>query len=338
MGVNVMSSRFVWKVFIASVIALTVAAFSLPLISLPLISPRATRLMLAEANPSNYTLIIPGCECSGTYRSLRLAYPHFRGYDVAELQERLLALGFFSGKVDGVFGVSTDTAVREFQKAVSMEPDGLVTDSLWLVMATGPSRTLPTIADLPPGERRIVVDVNRLVLTLYVGDEVIKRYPIAIGKWRTPTPVGEFIISDKDYAPGGAFGTRWMGLNVPWGSYGIHGTNKPWSIGSAASAGCIRMLNQDAEELFELVPIKASVEIIGGKPEGEITRNLKMGHTGRDVQVLQYFLRLCAFDAGPLDGRFGSRVEAAVKEMQKLYGVPPTGRVGINELYLLGLR
>ena len=71
---------------------------------------------------------------------------------------------------------------------------------MWLRMATGRARTLPAISELPEGERKIVVNVNRLVLTLYVGDEVIKKYPIAIGKWRTPTPTGEFVIISKDYA------------------------------------------------------------------------------------------------------------------------------------------
>ncbi|NLA07090.1 MAG: L,D-transpeptidase family protein [Firmicutes bacterium] len=328
-----MSLRFVWGVVIFLVIVSAIPPFSLHLIDSGGGFPGPV-----EANPSNYRIIVPKCQCGATYRSLCLTHPHLRGHDVAELQERLLTLGFFEGKVDGIFGISTDSAVREFQKAVNMEPTGLVTDLVWLRMGTGPSRTLPAIADLPPGERRIVVDVNTLVLTFYVGDEIIKRYPIAIGKWHTPTPVGEFVIIDKDYAPGGAFGTRWMGLNVPWGGYGIHGTNKPWSIGSAASAGCIRMLNEDVEELFELAPIKTRVEIIGEEPKGDITRNLRMGDTGHDVQVLQYYLRRGAFDTGPLDGRFGPRVDAAVREMQKLYGFPPTGRVGLNELYLLGLR
>ena len=294
--------------------------------------------LIGAASSGNHAIAIPKCRCSLTYRDLRLTHPYLEGHDVIELQERLRSLGFFAGKVDGVFGTSTDAAVREFQKGVGMEPNGIVTDSMWLRMATGRARTLPAISELPEGERKIVVNVNRLVLTLYVGDEVIKKHPIAIGKWRTPTPTGEFVIISKDYAPGGAFGTRWMGLNVPWGSYGIHGTNKPWSIGSAASAGCIRMFNEDIEELFELIPVNTLVEIIGEEPKGEIKRTLKIGDTGTDVQVLQLHLRRGAFDAGPLDGRFGIRVEAAVKEMQKLYGFQPTGRVGTNELYLLGLR
>jgi N-acetylmuramoyl-L-alanine amidase len=46
------------------------------------------------------------------------------GDDVAELQERLLGLGFHVGRVDGLFGPSTETALRELQRGVGLEPDG----------------------------------------------------------------------------------------------------------------------------------------------------------------------------------------------------------------------
>ncbi len=50
-----------------------------------------------------------------------------------------------------------------------------------------------------------------------------------------------------------------MGLGYK--GYGIHGTNRPTSIGKAASHGCIRMRNQDVEELFELVQVGDEVEL-----------------------------------------------------------------------------
>ena len=102
-----MSSRFILRVFISSAIALTVViVFGLPIVFQPRTCSITTWPIFVEANPAKYKLIIPRCECSETYRSLHLTYPHLSGYDVAELQERLLALGFFSGEVDGVFGPS----------------------------------------------------------------------------------------------------------------------------------------------------------------------------------------------------------------------------------------
>jgi hypothetical protein len=52
-----------------------------------------------------------------------------------------------------------------------------------------------------------------------------------------------------------------MGLSLK--RFGIHGTNEPRSIGRNASHGCIRMRNRDAEELFELVRVGDTVEVIG---------------------------------------------------------------------------
>ena len=63
-------------------------------------------------------------------------------------------------------------------------------------------------------------------------------------------------------------GTRWLGLSRK--GYGIHGTNAPKSIGKRASHGCIRMRNHDIEELFELVSVGDTVELIG-EPLAQVT-------------------------------------------------------------------
>lgn len=42
----------------------------------------------------------------------------------------------------------------------------------------------------------------------------------------------------------------------------IHGTNEPWSIGKAASSGCIRMLNEEVAELYDRVQIGTKVIVI----------------------------------------------------------------------------
>jgi N-acetylmuramoyl-L-alanine amidase len=47
-----------------------------------------------------------------------------RGDDVAALQDRLIQMGFNCGKVDGVYGIKTEAAVKEFQKSVGIAVDG----------------------------------------------------------------------------------------------------------------------------------------------------------------------------------------------------------------------
>jgi len=69
--------------------------------------------------------------------------------------------------------------------------------------------------------------VPERILEVYNDGQLYKKYRVAVGKSETPTPVGEWKVVWKDYNWGSGFGTRWMGLNVPWGIYGIHGTNNP---------------------------------------------------------------------------------------------------------------
>jgi lipoprotein-anchoring transpeptidase ErfK/SrfK len=122
-----------------------------------------------------------------------------------------------------------------------------------------------------------VVSIPDRKLALLEGDKPIRIYDVAVGKAATPTPPGEYQIinrvpnptwywSGKVIPPGkdNPLGSRWMGLSIP--GYGIHGTNAPYSIGKAASHGCIRMRKQDLEELFDLVDVGVTVELAGDRP------------------------------------------------------------------------
>lgn len=53
--------------------------------------------------------------------------------------------------------------------------------------------------------------------------------------------------------------------------YRIHGTNQPWSIGLNLSSGCIRMMNNDVEDLYNRVPVGTKVIVIGpGNRQGNV--------------------------------------------------------------------
>jgi lipoprotein-anchoring transpeptidase ErfK/SrfK len=124
-----------------------------------------------------------------------------------------------------------------------------------------------------PTSRRLVVNIAARKIVLVEDGKVVKMYPVAVGKQSTPSPSGNFHIAshvaNPTYShdgmvvkpgPSNPVGTRWIGLGFK--GYGIHGTNHPDSIGHAASHGCIRLRNQDVEELFELVRVGDQVELI----------------------------------------------------------------------------
>ncbi|MEI8011393.1 MAG: L,D-transpeptidase family protein [Candidatus Omnitrophota bacterium] len=115
------------------------------------------------------------------------------------------------------------------------------------------------------GKFSIHVDKSQNTLILKSDDEVIKRYNVSTGA-NNSTPVGTFKIVTKledpvwykagaaipPESPENVLGSRWMGFDIP--SYGIHGTVQPDKIGQQVTAGCVRMRNQDVEELFKIVP------------------------------------------------------------------------------------
>ncbi len=137
---------------------------------------------------------------------------------------------------------------------------------------------LAATAQDAPKIRTIVVSLQDRKLALVEDGQVKKIYTVAVGKPSTPSPVGTFKIVRRvanpvyqhdgitvQPGPGNPVGTRWMGLSVP--GYGIHGTNAPRSIGKAASHGCIRMAKSDLEELYTLVSVGDTVELIGERNE-----------------------------------------------------------------------
>lgn len=96
-------------------------------------------------------------------------------------------------------------------------------------------------------------------LTLKQNGATIRVYPIAVGKMLTQTPIGTFYIINRAPNPGGPYGSMWLGLSKQ--GYGIHGTNNPASIGKDVSKGCIRMYNENVNELARIVPIGTPVYI-----------------------------------------------------------------------------
>jgi hypothetical protein len=193
--------------------------------------------------------------------------------------------------------------------------------------------------DYPDYENlRILIDIDEKTLYLLDGNKLIKKYMVATGKPSTPTPIGRWKVISKARW-GGGFGSRWIGLDVPWGKYGIHGTNRPSSIGYNASHGCIRMHNRDVEDLYNYVKYGTPVVIYGGVfgPFGNGARNLQPGDRGIDVVEVQRRLKMLGYYNGYIDGVYGPRMERAVNEFQKDKGLPVSRTIYYDTYKAMGI-
>ncbi|NLC69334.1 MAG: L,D-transpeptidase family protein [Clostridiaceae bacterium] len=177
-------------------------------------------------------------------------------------------------------------------------------------------------ADKKP-EYVIFIEVEDKTLYLLENGVCIKKYTVATGKPGYPSPIGYWKIITKD-TWGEGFGGRWMGLNVSWGKYGIHGTTIPGSIGYAASHGCIRMYNKDVRELYNIVPHGTPVVIVNGPfgPFGTGFRPIEPGDRGADVMAIQKRLKELGYFNGWVSGIYNDDLKYALHRFQKSKGLP----------------
>ncbi len=146
------------------------------------------------------------------------------------------------------------------------------------VRVTRPKVTQAQLADKYPIV--LVADRTHFKLRLYKQLTLVKEYTVAVGAVGFDTPAGLYHIQNKavdptwtvpdsDWAgdlagkvvppgPDNPLKARWMGI---FDGAGIHGTEETYSLGSAASHGCLRMAIPDVIELYDQVPVGAPIYI-----------------------------------------------------------------------------
>ncbi len=144
----------------------------------------------------------------------------------------------------------------------------------WVIPSLDPRKLRAgQLLQLPQEELTIEVHKTLFLLGVFVGDWFVTEYPVGHGRKGKPTPEGVFTVHSKDrnpdwWAPDGDGGTRripaghpenelgavWIALEggrlTRSDGIGIHGTNKPETVGTKCSNGCVRLANSDAKEVF----------------------------------------------------------------------------------------
>jgi L,D-transpeptidase ErfK/SrfK len=154
----------------------------------------------------------------------------------------------------------------------------------WLP-SSGQKLTLPLQWVLPPkGKADIVINIPELRLYHFYspdGLSLVRSFPVGLGDKDSPSPLGEFPVGEKrtqpywyipqslqdkygmqvmDPGPHNPLGNYWIGLGHS--SYGMHGTNNPWSVGRLATNGCIRLYPKHIQPLFQEVSLGEKVQLI----------------------------------------------------------------------------
>lgn len=187
----------------------------------------------------------------------------------------LKTMGYY--KDEYVKDLDFRNSILRYQSWNNLVVNGKLDVALKKMILKGIVKSQPdTLPEVVPKGYWIAINKTKRILTIYKDREVHRKCPIAPGREPSFTPEGKLKIVTKcvnpswsnhgKYSPGGSpnnpLGKRWMGLSPKGGSvYGIHGSNLPYSIGSDASAGCIRMINSEVEEVYEYIPVGTEVWI-----------------------------------------------------------------------------
>ena len=209
---------------------------------------------------------------------------------ILALQEAVVSERQYSGDVIA-HTVSAGESLVSLGARFGVEPRTLATDNgLAAVTAISAGQRLVidnrhVVPKHPAGG--IVINVPQRMLFVFVDDRLVAAYPVAVGRpdWRTP--LGEFVVSNKETdptwdvpasiqeemsarggripphvppGPNNPLGDRWIGVSGL--GFGIHGTNQPSSIYRFATHGCIRLHPDDARSLFDVVWIGMPIQIV----------------------------------------------------------------------------
>ncbi len=294
---------------------------------------------VSKAENSNNSVTGSVCSCEGTERPIITSYgnesgdaaANFQITEVAEDNDYYDYNGLHEDnnlrKESGIYEDNNLRAENKLSEESDLHEDNNLREDASSIQTT--EETGEKKYNVNPKGWYIFIDLDDKLMHVYKDGEQIKTYEVSGGKPNSPSPLGTWKIISKD-TWGEGFGGAWLGFNVPWGKYGIHGTTDPWAVGkSNNSKGCIRMRNKEVRELYKLVPHNTLVTIVY---ENIPFYPMRDGDVGSDVLSVERALKKLGYYHGGEDGVYGASLKKAVMEFQKDNKLYRTGVVN-NSTY-----
>lgn len=203
---------------------------------------------------------VPGGEDAGVA-------PGAKDDRVVNLQRALAEAGFYRGRINGLYGPQTRSAVIALHKALDLPRSAAWQESDWEAVRGFQGPRLPKRPDEPD---RVEIDLTRQLLYLVRNDQVIAILPVSTGNGelyqnaegrlvRATTPRGHFAL----YRHHQGWRRSYLGdLYRPWyfrGSYALHGSGQVPT--EPASHGCVRVPLWDADYLATALAIGMPVHV-----------------------------------------------------------------------------
>lgn len=221
------------------------------------------------------------------------------GAEVRSVQQRLKALRYNIGTVDGDFGQATEAAVKAFQARNGLAPDGVVgTQTLNKLNSSSALPPRPTATPTPRATATPRVNTNVFLQSGSSGADVrrMQERLISLG-YLLGSPTGRF-----DNATTAAV-------------YAFQQRNTSYADGIAGKLTLEKLYSSSARGT--------------STPQGIIGTSLQRGTMDSPaVRLVQSRLKELRFYAGGVDGDFGASTEAAVKAFQQANRLSPDGKVG----------
>ena len=216
------------------------------------------------------------------------------GVEVRKLQGRLAELGYYAGGVDGIYGETTASAVKAFQRANGLSGDGQagVQTQSKLYSSSARYASSPVATANPDATRTLTLGMT--------GNDVYA--------------LQERLIELR-YLSGVADGV--FGAETQAALIAFQKNNGLTADGNAGSS-TLKKLAGSCKAATRTTPTPA--------PAGTVT--LREGDEGENVYILQAYLFELGYYTGRIDGRFSAETTEAVKAFQRANGLTADGIAG----------
>ncbi|NES27552.1 L,D-transpeptidase family protein [Micromonospora terminaliae] len=211
----------------------------------------------AVAAPATAAATSPPAAAAGTLAaaSRPLLRQGSRGTAVTTLQQRLTALRYDVGGVDGIFGPSTHHAVVAFQKVNGLVRDGIVGPRTWAAL----DRPVVPKPKYTHAGYSVEANLTRQVLYLAKGGTVVRILDASSGKASTPTPTGNWTMQRRiDGWRQSDLGLLWR-PNYFYRGYAVHGATSVPAY--PASHGCVRVPVPAMNRLWSTIGVGTPVHV-----------------------------------------------------------------------------